>query len=441
VAGSGVGAVETVLALRALASPIEIDIELITRDDHLAYRPLAVVEPFGYPAPYRLPLHRLERTHRVHHRRGTVEHVDAGAHEIILTGGDALTFDALVVATGALSKSWLPGALTFRGSEEVDDYRGLLAQIEAGTVDRLLFAVPPTASWTLPLYELALLTTAWIADRGIIGVDLTIAIPQPEPLPFLGPSAGRVVRDILGNRGIRLLTGAQVESLGHNGASLADGRTVAADRVVTLPRLVGNPPSGIPVDEDGFIRIDEHGAVAEVRDVYAVGDVTSYPVRQGSVAAHQADAAAAAIAAGLGSAVEPAPFDRTVQTVLLTGVAARYLQADLSATDAVSSTVALHPLWWPPEKIAARYLAPYLAEQHDLMAIPELADRAPQVARHPERDHEEQRRLALEFAHEDAALGDHRSALRWLEILEWLDGVLRPEHAELRERWQRAAGA
>jgi hypothetical protein len=38
-------------------------------------------------------------------------------------------------------------------------------------------------------------------------------------------------------------------------------------------------------------------------------------------------------------------------------------------------------------------------------------------------------------------LGDHRSALRWLEILEWLDGVLRPEHAELRERWQRAAGA
>lgn len=126
------------LALRALASPIDIDIELITRDDHLVYRPLAVVEPFGYPAPYRLPLHRLERTHRVHHQRGTVERVDAGAHEIMLAGGDALAFDALVVATGALSKSWLRGALTFRGSDDVDDYRQLLAQIEAGTVDRLL---------------------------------------------------------------------------------------------------------------------------------------------------------------------------------------------------------------------------------------------------------------------------------------------------------------
>ena len=54
---------------------------------------------------------------------------------------------------------------------------------------------------------------------------------------------------------------------------------------------------------------------------------------------------------------------------------------------------------------------------------------------------EEQRRLRLEFAYEDAESGDHHSALRWLEILEWLDGVLRPEHAELRERWQRDAGA
>ena len=49
VAGSGVGAVETVLALRALAEPVEIEIDLVAREDHFVYRPLAVVEPFGYP--------------------------------------------------------------------------------------------------------------------------------------------------------------------------------------------------------------------------------------------------------------------------------------------------------------------------------------------------------------------------------------------------------
>src|SRR6185436_13327087 len=53
VAGSGVGAIETVLGLRALAASVAIDIDLIAAEDHFVYRPLAVVEPFGYPPPYR----------------------------------------------------------------------------------------------------------------------------------------------------------------------------------------------------------------------------------------------------------------------------------------------------------------------------------------------------------------------------------------------------
>ena len=320
-AGNGVGAIEAVLALRALAAE-PVSIELLTPEDHFSYRPLAVVEPFGYPSPYRLPLGRLERTRDVYHRPDALERVDAGAHRVTLAGGGELEFDALVVATGALPERWLPGALTFRGSEDVEDYRALLAELEAGTVERVLFAVPPAASWTLPLYELALLTTAWIADHSVIGAELTVATPQREPMALFGPSAARVVRDLLGARGIRLLTGAQVASLSHQRATLADGTAVPADRVVTLPRLVGNPPPGLPVDADGFVPIDEHGAVAGLRDVYAVGDVTAFPVKQGSVAAHQADAAAAAIAAGLGTPIEPAPFEPVVEAVLLTGVAA-----------------------------------------------------------------------------------------------------------------------
>jgi sulfide:quinone oxidoreductase len=437
VAGSGVGAVEAVLALRALAEPLAIEIELVAREDHFLYRPLAVVEPFGHPPPYRLPLDRLERTHGMRHRRDALARVDADAHRITLAGGGELEFDALVVATGALPEQWLPGALTFRGPEDVEDYRALLAQLEAGTVDHVLFTVPPAASWTLPLYELALLTTAWIAEHGVISAELTLATPQREPLALLGSSAGRVVRDLLDNRGIRLLTDAQVVSLRHDGATLADGRLVVADRVVTLPRLVGNPPPGLPADADGFVPIDEHGAVAGLRDVYAVGDVTAFPVKQGSVAAHQADAAAAAIAARLGARVAPAPFEPIIQAVLLTGVTARYLQADLSGTGPGISTVGVDPLWWPPEKIAAQYLASYLAEQPDLAEIPELAVRGPRPA-DEEQYRQQQRRLALRFAHADANMGQHAAALRWLQVLETIDGSLQPEHAELRNRWERA---
>src|SRR5215208_4055265 len=288
VAGSGVGAVEAVLALRAVAGQVAIEIDLVAREDHFVYRPLAVVEPFGYPPPYRLPLDRLERTHGVRHLRDAIARVDADAHRVALAGGGELEFDALVIATGAVAEQWLPGGLAFWASEDVEAYRALLAELEAGTVSHVLFAVPPGASWTLPLYELALLTTAWIADHGVIGAELTLATPHREPLPLFRPSAARVVRDLFGARGIHLLTETQVTSVCHEGATLSDRSPVPADRVVTLPRLVGNPPPGLPADRDRFVPIDEHGAVAGLRDVYAVGDVTAFPVKQGSVAAQQA---------------------------------------------------------------------------------------------------------------------------------------------------------
>ena len=331
VAGGGVGAVETVLALRALAGPVEIDIDLVAREDHFVYRPLAVVEPFGYPAPYRLALDRLERTHGVRHVRDTSARVDADAHRVTLDGGGELEFDALVVASGALPQQWLPGALAFGGPEDVEAYRALLADLEAGTGDHVLFAVPPGASWALPLYELALLTTAWIADHGVIGAELTFATPQHEPLPLFGPSAARVVRDLFSNRGIHLLTETQVASVRHDGATLSDGSAVPADRVVTLPEAARARSAA-------YVPIDEHGAVAGLRDVYAVGDVTAFPVKQGSVAARQADAAAAAIAASLGAPVEPTPFEAIIDAVLLTGVTARYLHAEPSETEPATAT-------------------------------------------------------------------------------------------------------
>jgi len=48
---------------------------------------------------------------------------------------------------------------------------------------------------------------------------------------------------------------------------------------------------------------------------------------------------------------------------LLTGGPARYLRADISGGAGDDSTVSGEALWWPPDKIAGRYLAPYLSSQ------------------------------------------------------------------------------
>jgi sulfide:quinone oxidoreductase len=84
-------------------------------------------------------------------------------------------------------------------------------------------------------------------------------------------------------------------------------------------------------------------------------------VKQGGLATQQADAAAEAIAARLGSPRPPQPFRPVLRAVLLTGFAPLHLRANLH-DDGTPPDVAGRPLWWPPGKIAGRYLSPYLAQ-------------------------------------------------------------------------------
>ena len=64
--------------------------------------------------------------------------------------------------------------------------------------------------------------------------------------------------------------------------------------------------------------------------MFAAGDATAFPIKQGGLAAQQADAVAEAIAAAAGVDLDPQPFRPILRGVLLTGGAARYLRADIS---------------------------------------------------------------------------------------------------------------
>ena len=381
VAGGGIGAVEAVLALRALAGE-RVDIELVAPGPDFVFRPLAVAEPFGYAAPLRIPLAELAGSHGVHVRDQALTSVDAPAHRCTLDDGAQLAYDALVVAVGGRRERWLPGALTFAGTPgDVREYRGLLAQLRRGDVDRLLFTVPVAASWTLPVYELALLTSGWCGEEGVIGAELALATPEEEPLRAFGPAAARAVRDLMSDRGIRLLTATTVQSAETSTVRLDRGRTHAADRTVTLPRLRPVRMEGLPADGEGFIPVDEHAAVIGLDDVYAVGDATSFPIKQGGLATQQADAAAAAIAAAAGAPVEPEPFTPVLRGLLLTGITSAYLRAELDAPER-TSRLDWESMWWPATKVAGRHLALYLAGEAGMWTTPP-APQAAFFAEHP----------------------------------------------------------
>jgi sulfide:quinone oxidoreductase len=163
--------------------------------------------------------------------------------------------------------------------------------------------------------------------------------------------------------------GSSYPSVGR-GYVIADpgGRRIDADRIVALPALVGRAIEGVPADGDGFIPVDAHGRVRGMSGVYAAGDGTNFPIKQGGLATQQADAVAEAIAAEAGAPVEPEPFRPVLRGLLLTGGDDRFLR-NAVAGGGGEGEVATHTLWWPPTKIAGRYISGYLFGRDEAQTI------------------------------------------------------------------------
>jgi sulfide:quinone oxidoreductase len=361
IAGGGVAALEALLALRALAEE-RVEIDLIAPLREFVYRPLSVLEPFGGQTPH-FDIAEIVADQGARHRIDAVTEVDTERGRLRTRSGDELSYDVLLVATGAKAREAIPGALTFGADVRGETFGVLIDELRRGLVKELVFALPGGLSWSLPIYELALNVAADLERHGVRGATLTLVTPEERPLALFGLEASDAVRKLLDERGIALMTATHPVEVNAGGLLVMPQGYVPADRVMALPRLEGMPLPGIPRDDSGFVRTDAHGLVQGTTDVYAAGDGTAFPVKQGGIAAEQADAAAAAIAARAGAHVSAVPFNPVLRGLLLTGNGdgPRYLAAEITHGPADRHRVDREPLWWPPSKLFGHYLAPYLA--------------------------------------------------------------------------------
>jgi sulfide:quinone oxidoreductase len=372
IVGGGVAALEGALALQSLASEA-IDVELLAPELDFTYRPLLVSEPFAHGSLRTFPLRRLAEAAGARFRQAVVTGVDAGERTVRTASSDTIPYDGLLLATGAVPLTAVPGALCFRGPHEAEALEQVLDRAAAGAIDRIVFAVPAGAAWALPLYELALLARAWLVDEGSAGVDVTMVTAEHAPLALFGTAASDAIAELLEARGIDFVTGATPLAFEDGVLTAAPGVEVEADVAVALPRLEGPRLAGVPHDGRGFIPTDAHGQVAGEVDVWAAGDATTFPLKQGGIAAQQADAAAESIAARAGVPVDAQPFRPVLRGLLLTGMVPRFLRSEPGTP---ASLVDTEPLWWPPAKIVGRHLAPFLAKHLGLTErIPDAAGR------------------------------------------------------------------
>jgi sulfide:quinone oxidoreductase len=361
IVGGGVAGLEALLGLRDLLGD-RVALTLVSQADAFIDRPMTVAEPFGFGSAARHSLPDIAAGFGAEFVLARVAAVDAAAHRVSCAEGPEIGFDTLILAPGARPISSLPDAITFGIEGSSDAMRELLSRMHGGQVHSVAFVAPSMTGWLLPLYELALMTARDLKRNNLESVHLSLVSSETRPLALFGEQGSQVVARMLEAAGIEFV-GAAAGT--HEVMVGVSGEPLAANYLVTLPLLRGPEIAGLPATQDGgFIPVDEYGRVDGLTDVHAAGDAVNFPIKQGGLAAQLADSVTEYVAAKHGAAVEPSPFRPVLRGMLFTGDEPRFMRSGVSDDESEAAN-AWYPLWWPPTKVAGRYLSPYLFGRRD----------------------------------------------------------------------------
>lgn len=356
IVGGGVAALETAIGLHE-NELVDVDVTLVSPNRNFNYRPFAVLEPFGFSQAVEMPIAELVADCHVELVSDKVSRVDLAFRRVMTSRGDLIEFDALLVASGAEPVEGLRGAVTVGDAAGNMEIERLLLEIDAGLVKSVAFVASAGASWTLPIYEIALLTAAHAKRHLKPAVRVMLVTAERRPLQIFGDDAADHIQQLLDRAGVEFLGGVQAQTYGDGRISTATGDSIPADRAVALPHLVGRRIPGLPHDSDGFLPVDSYGQVVGTDGIYAAGDISDFPVKQGSIAAQQADAVISSIAASFGEKQAPRPFQPQLHALLLSDRASTFIRASDDGALRKRADVSDEPLWEDSEKIFSRHLS------------------------------------------------------------------------------------
>jgi sulfide:quinone oxidoreductase len=359
IAGGGVAGLEALMALRDLAGD-RVQVTVLSAEPDFVLKPLSVGEPFSVGHVRRFPLAEVVGEHDAQLQLGALRAVRPEQHTVLTASGTELPYEVLLLAVGGQPYPPYARALTFGMERDPYALNGVLADIEGGYSKSVAFVVAPGVTWPMPLYELALMTARETWSMGIDDARLMIVSPEASPLAVFGPEASVRVGELLEAAGVEFVGGAYADVDAGGQIRITPGeRDIHADRIVTLPLLDGPRIVGVPRDHGGFTPIDEHARVIDLADVYAAGDGTNFPIKQGGLATQEADAAAEHIAQRAGAPVDPRPFRPVLRGKLMTGGPEPFFRSAIAGGGG-EGQVSEQPLWWPPTKISGHYLHRWL---------------------------------------------------------------------------------
>ncbi len=299
VLGGGTAGTMIVNQLRRKLAASEWTITVVDRDDDHYYQPGYLFLPFGTYTPDQV----VRRRHTfipdgVELVFGEIDRVDAEANTVILDGGRTLTYDYLVIATGATPRpDQTPGMLGEQWRKSVFDFysfegsKALATAMRSFDHGRLVIHITemPIKCPVAPL-EFAFLADAWLRERGIRDqVELVYVTPLSGA--FTQPIAARHLGAMLEERKILVEPDFAIERVDNERKAIIsyDEREVPFDLLVTIPVNMGADfvaQSGLG-DELSYVPVDKHTLLSTTHaNIFAVGDASDIPASKAGSVAH-----------------------------------------------------------------------------------------------------------------------------------------------------------
>jgi sulfide:quinone oxidoreductase len=195
--------------------------------------------------------------HGVRFVRGRVEAIDHDARRVRVSG-EAMPYDHLVLAMGARLAPVPEGAHSLYTLEGVEALHRELARRETG--DALVAVTSMPFKCPAAPYEAAMLIKAFRPQMRV-----TVASPEPHPIPSGGAACGATISEWIEERGVVRLNGTPLD------AALARPRDVTA--------IV---PAHLPPEALGeWIAADAATLATKWRDTWAIGDCTVVKLANG----------------------------------------------------------------------------------------------------------------------------------------------------------------
>ncbi|MDE2310929.1 MAG: NAD(P)/FAD-dependent oxidoreductase [Betaproteobacteria bacterium] len=288
VLGAGIGGIVAAETLRKLL-PASDRVIAVDRTEQHFFQPslLWLMVRERTPQEFSRPLNRLYRR-RIEFRQGSITRIDPAQREVEIDG-QPLHADALVIALGAeYSPETIPGlaeaGLCIYTMEGATAIRDALARFSGGRIV-ILTAAPQYKCPAAP-YEAALLVDDYLSKRGLREkTTIEFFAAEPRPMFVAGPELGAAVRGMVEARGIAYHPEHQVKEVDpvNRRIAFANGAATEFDLLLYIPphRAPAVVREAGLTNESGWVPVDRHTLQTKFDNVFAIGDITTIPLKMG----------------------------------------------------------------------------------------------------------------------------------------------------------------